>query len=62
MIITQYMKKTIIVSPHWDDDFLMGISLLLAFRGEVHVIFTSEGDFLTEEAYYTGKFELLDSV
>jgi len=50
-------KQMVIVSPHWDDNFLSFVSLELTFKGTVHLIFTGEGDFLTETVYNAGKKE-----
>jgi hypothetical protein len=51
------MRKLLVCVSHWDDEFLMAASLLLSFTGECRVVFTSEGDCLTESAYCLEKKE-----
>jgi hypothetical protein len=50
-------KQMVMVVPHWDDEHLSFISQLLSFSGVIHAIYTSEGDFLTKDAYNAGKKE-----
>jgi len=49
--------KMILDQPHYDDDMLSSLPFLLSFPYEIHEIITGEGDFLTEDAFYTGKRE-----
>jgi len=45
------MKKTILICPHIDDEFLFAVSLLLSVIGDIFVIYTSEGDFISEDSF-----------
>ncbi len=51
------MENLIQICAHFDDNLLSFVSKELSFKGDVHVIYTSEGDYLTKEAYQRGKAE-----
>jgi hypothetical protein len=52
------MKKTmILVCAHFDDELLGAVSLLLNFIGNIKVVFTAEGDYISKENYYKGQNE-----
>jgi hypothetical protein len=44
-------RKCLILAPHFDDEYLMFGSFLINYPGDIDIVFTHQGDCISEDAY-----------